>query len=124
MRKLIDRFIEILIKKINEINEDFICYYEEAPTTAKFPYLVMPTLNITPLDTGYLGVFDLEIYINELSIISLEQILDSLRDNLSNYYYCEDKLAFHLGFENQLLNKSLEQDLSIRKITFAARIFR
>lgn len=116
-----DRFIELLIK---EVNKYYNCYYEEAPSNTTFPYLVMPTLSLTPLDTGYSGVFDLEIYINELSEESIEQIMDTLRDNFDGFSFFENGLAFHIGFDNQLIVKSNEQDLSIRRITFTARLFR
>ena len=116
-----DRFIELLMI---EVNKYYTCYYEEAPSNTAFPYLVMPTLNLTPLDSGYSCVFDLEIYINELSDISVETIIDSLRDNLDGFSYGEFGLGFHIGFDNQLLVKSNEQDLVIRRITFTARIFR
>ncbi len=119
---MIDNFIE---KLINKINEYYICYYEEAPNTTSFPYLIIPTLQLNPLDdNSFSSVFDIEIYTNELSNVSVEQIIDVLRDNLNNYFYKDENIGFHLGFDNQLLIKSNEQDLSIRRITFTARIFR
>lgn len=116
-----DKFIELVINKINTI---ITCYYEEAPSNAVFPYSVMTTLNITPLDSGYLGVFDLEIYINELSDQSVEEIMDSLREELTSFSYFSKDLSYHLGFDGQTIVKSNEQDLSIRRITFSARIFK
>lgn len=121
MRKLIDEFIELIIKKINEY---YLCYYEEAPNNTAFPYLVMPTLNLIPLNSGYSGVFDLEIYVNELSKISVEQVIDTLRDELDGYIFRNKNIGFHIGFDDHLITKSNEQDLVIRKITFSARIFR
>lgn len=118
---MIDKFIELIIL---EINKYYTCYYEEAPHTAVFPYLVMPTINVNPLDSGYSAIFDLEIYINELSDKSVEQIIDTLRDNLEGYSFRDNNIGFHLGFDNHLVLKSNEQDLSVRKITFTARIFR
>lgn len=116
-----DKFIEQVIKKINQY---YTCYYEEAPNTTSFPYIVMTTLNLTPLNSGYLGVFDLEIYINELSDISVETIIDTLRDELDNFSFRDKNIGFHLGFDSQLIVKSNEQDLIIRRITLSARIFR
>lgn len=120
MKKLIDLFIEKVITKINEY---YLCFYEEAPSNVTFPYLVVPTISVTPLDMGYSAIFDIEIYINELSSVSTETIIDTLRDNLAGYRYKDNKIGFHLGFENHMLVRSNEQDLSIRKITFEARIF-
>lgn len=118
---MIDRFIEVLIE---EINKYYTCYYEEAPNNTKFPYLIMPTLNVTPLDSGYLAVFDLEIYINEISDVSVETIIDTIRDKLDGFSFCEKGLGFHIGLDNHLIVKSNEQDLSMRRITFSARLFR
>ena len=116
-----DRFIELIIKEINKL---YTCYYEEAPNDTLFPYLVMTSLNLTPLNSGFLGIFDLEIYINELSKQSVETIIDNLREKLDGYYYRESNLGFHIGFDNQSIIKSNEQDLAIRRITFQARIFK
>lgn len=119
--KVLKLFIKILLAKINEY---YTCFYEEAPSTTSFPYLVVPTITLTPLNEGYICMFDIEIYKNEMSTITIEDILDTLLNNLDNYSYCDENIAFHLGFESTNILKSLEQDLSIRKITFSARIFR
>ena len=121
MRKLIKEFTKLLLNKLNEY---FVSYYEEAPKTTKFPYLVVPSITVSPLNAGYSCLFDVEIYNNELSKITLESILDTLRDNLNNYSFINDKIAFHIGYESENIIKSTEQDLSIRRITFSARIFR
>lgn len=118
---MIDKFVEVFIK---EINKYYTCYYEEAPNDARFPFLIMPTLNLTPLSMGYLAIVDIEIYNNELSNISVENILDELRDNLDGWSYHDKDIGFHIGFDNQVINKSTEQDIIIRKITFSARIFK
>ena len=118
---MIDNFVEILINKINEY---YVCYYEEAPNDAKFPYLVIPTMQLTPLEDGYSAIFDIEIYTNELSTISIEKIMDDLRDKLDGFHIRNDKIGFHLGFDNHLVVKSTEQDIIIRRITFTARIFK
>ena len=121
MKKLIDYFIETLMKIING---SYTCYYEEAPTNATYPYLVMPTLNVSDLSYGDLAMFDLEIYTHELSKISVEKIMDTLKDNLHGFSYCDPNIGFHLGVENRLLVKSNEQDLAIRRVTLSARIFK
>lgn len=118
---MIDKFIE---KIIEEINKYYTCYYEEAPNDAEFPFLVVPTLNVTPLLSGYSGIFDIEVYINELSDESVEEIMDELRDNLDSFSFHDENVSFHIGYDSQTIVKSNEQDLSIRRITFSARIFR
>lgn len=121
LTKLTKEFIKALLDKINEY---YKCFYEEADSNTSFPYLVVPTLSLSPLNAGFICIFDIEIYNNELSCVSVEDIFDDLLNNLDNYHFCNDKIAFHLGFEDGNLQKSSEQDLIIRKISFSARIFR
>lgn len=118
---MIDRFIELIIAEINKL---YLCYYEEAPSDTSFPYLIMPSLTVTPLNNGYSVIFDLEVYINELSNESIEEIMDNLRDYFESFSYHGRDISYHVGYENQTIVKSNEQDLSIRRITFSARIFR
>lgn len=115
-----EKFIEKLMEIINEV---ITCYYEEAPNNAEFPFGVVPTLNINPLNAGYLCTFDIELYNNELSNITIESMCDLLREHLDSYSYQDNEIGFHLGFENQYLQKQNEQDLIYRRITFSARIF-
>lgn len=113
------------IKSITDyINNYYSCYYEEAPNTASFPYLIIPEITFTPLNQGFNAVFDIEVYINELCDESVEEIMDILRDNLDGYSYYGNDISYHVGFDTQNIVKSTEQDLSIRRITFSARIFK
>lgn len=121
MRKLIEEFVTQIL---NVLNESYEAYYEEAPITAKFPYLVVPTLNLTPLDAGYTCIFDVEIYNNELSKISTEDIMDYLIQTFKDYCFCNDKIGFHTGFENGNIVKIQEQDLIERRVSFCARLFK
>lgn len=117
-----DKFIEIILNKINEY---YTCYNEEAPSSASFPYLVVPNFQFVPNEEcSFISYFDIEVYINELSDISFENIVDVLRDNLDGYFYHDKNISFHLGFDKDINMKSNEQDLIIRSITFSARIFR
>lgn len=118
---MIKEFITLLLNKLNEYYQ---AYYEEAPKTTTFPYLVVPSITTSPLNAGYQCLFDIEIYINELSDITVETIMDTLRSNLKDYSFCNNNIAFHIGYESENNIKSNEQDLSIRKMTFSARIFR
>lgn len=113
-------FIKQLMIEINKIRK---CYYENAPSNTTFPYLVVPTIQINPLESGDICLFDIEIYNNELSDIITEDLCDELRNGLDRLSVCTDKLGFHLGFENQYLMNSNEQDLIARRIGFSARIF-
>lgn len=116
--------IKEFIKQImNKINEYYTAYYEEADNTTSFPYLVVPTLNITPLNAGYSCFVDIEIYNNELSEITIEDIVETLKKALEDYHFNNEKIAFHLGLDNIYLSGSNEQDLKFKRITFEARIF-
>ena len=115
-----EKFIKSLLDKVNTI---YLCYYEEADNEASFPYCVIPSISFTPLNDGYLSMFDIEIYNNELSNISVEQMIDQLRVGLDGYSENSNGIAYHIGFENQLLIKQNEQDLIVRRVSFSARIF-
>lgn len=115
-----EKFIKELLNIINEI---FNTHYEEAPKNVKFPYGVVPTLNIVPLNKGYQCVFDIEIYNNELSNISTEKICDNLIKFLDEKSYRDNEIGFHIGFDSQYLTNQTEQDLIYKKISFTARIF-
>ena len=121
LNNLISRFIKQLLIIINT---QYQCYYEEAPSSTSFPFLVVPFVSLSPLHNGYLALFDIYIYNNETSDISIENISESLIGCLNNYSYCDEYIGFHVGFEDGMLQKSTEQDLTIRKISFSARIFR
>lgn len=116
-----EKFIEKILDKINTI---YTCYYEEATKSAIFPYCVVPTLVLTPLDSGYMCMVDIELYNDEFTNISIEKMCDDLREELDGYSYKDENIGFHLGFESQYLSKSNEQDLTYRKITFVSRIFK
>jgi hypothetical protein len=120
MRRLNKKFVKELLNIINEI---FETYYEEAPKNVKFPYGVVPTLTISPLDKGFQCVFDIEIYNNELSEKSTEDICDDLINYLDGKSFRDDEIGFYLGFESQFLTNQSEQDLIYKRISFIARIF-
>ena len=115
-----DTFLDKLMGKINTIMQ---VYYEKAPSTTNYPYGVIPDLSISPLDYGYQCLFDVELYINELSDSNVEALCDSLRVGLDGYRYKDNDIGFHIGFEGQYLGKMSEQDSSMRRVTFIARIF-
>lgn len=116
--------IKEFIKQImNKINEYYTAYYEEADNDTSFPYLVVPTLNITPLNSGYSCFLDLEIYNNEISTVTIEDIVDTIKNALNGYSFNNEKIAFHLNLENIQLSNSNEQDLKYKRISFEARIF-
>ncbi len=121
MKKLNSKkFLEVIMKKINTI---YKCYYEEATVKAKFPYCVVPTLAIRPLNAGYSCIFDIEIFNNEISDISTEKICDDLVNILDHFSYSDNDISIWISLENCVINKSNEQDLSARRVSFEARFF-
>jgi len=117
-----ETFIE---KLLNVINTKETCYYDKVPKTVTFPYCVIPTLSISPLNNGYSYLFDIEIYTNELNngTKSAETIADELRELLDNYSYRDTTIGFHIGFDSQYLTREQDQDLIYRRVTFVARLF-
>lgn len=119
-RALFDNFLNKLMEKANTIMQ---VYYEKVPSDASYPYGVIPDLSFSSLDYGYQCLFDIELYINELSNSNVESLCDSLRNGLDGYNYKDENVGFYVNFENQYLGKMTEQDSSMRRVTFIARIF-
>lgn len=113
-------FLTALLEKCNEIMP---VYYEEALKKANFPFGVIPNLSITPLNYGYQCLFDIELYVSEFSNYSVEELCDKLREGLDGYSYSSNDIGFYLMFESQYLSKQSEQDFTMRKVSFVARIF-
>lgn len=121
---MIEEFIIQIMNYLNKVDAGYSkAYYEEAAKDAIFPYVVVPTITISDLAAGDLIFFDIEIYNNELSNIRIESIIDILRTKLKGYIFNNEKIAFHVGFENGNIVKIQEQDLIGRKISFSARVF-
>lgn len=117
---MIKEFIQALVNKVNTIKT---AYYEEAPTSAIFPYLVIPTINIVPINFGYSTLIDIEVHSDTNNIIDIEALLDTIKTELDGYTYNSKEVSFYLGFENVYSGKASDQDLLYKKITFEARIF-
>ena len=117
---MIDTFFVFFMEKLNTIMQ---VYYEKALDDTSYPYGVVPDLSITTLNYGLQCLFDVEIYINELTDSNVESLCDSLRTGLDEYCYRDNNIGFHVSFESQYLGKMTEQDSSLRRVTFIARIF-
>lgn len=116
----INKFLDELMFYVNNI---MTVYYEQAPNDTDYPYGVIPDLSITTLDYGFQCLFDIELYINELSDSNIEELTDNLRIALDGYNYQDSEIGFHINFESQYLGKMTEQDSTMRRVTFIARIF-
>ena len=117
---MFDTFLDNLMAKLNTV---MTVYYEKAPDDALYPYGVVPDLTLTPLNYGYQCLFDVELYINELSESNVETLCDQLRDSLDGYAYRNSVVGFYVSFESQYLGRMTEQDSTMRRVTFIARIF-
>lgn len=116
----IDNFLNKFMPKANEI---MTVYFERTPKDAIYPYGVIPDLSISTLDYGAQVLFDIELFINELSESNVEKLCDDLRIGLDGYHYQDEEIGFHINFDGQYLGKMTEQDSSMRRVTFIARIF-
>ena len=116
----INTFLNKLMPHLNTIMS---VYYEETPKNASYPYGVIPDLSISTLDYGLQCIFDIELYINELSELNVEKLCDDLRIGLDGYTYHDDEIGFHINFDTQYLGKITEQDSTMRRVTFIAKIF-
>lgn len=117
---MIDKFLDNLMEYANTI---MTVYYEEVPKNASYPYGVIPTLSVSSLNYGFQCLFDIELYVNEFSDVTVESLCDKLREGLDRYSYNSDDVSFHIDFENIYLSKQTEQDFTMRRVTFIARIF-
>lgn len=115
---------EFIKQLLDEINKYYTCYYEEAPNNSTFPYLVIPTLHVIPLNAGYSCVVDIEINNNELGKVLTEDIIDDLNNKLNEFNFVNNKIGFHLGISDINILKASDQDLISRRISFEARIFK
>lgn len=114
---------EFIKQLLSEINKHYICYYEEAEKNAKFPYLVIPSLHIVPLNVGHSCTVDIEINNNEMSKVLTEDIIDNLNSKLNGFTFINEKIGFHLNESSIDIIKASDQDLINRRISFDARIF-
>lgn len=117
-------FIEALRKRVERIMP---AYYDEAPTTARFPYAVINNLRINDGDGCDIVPFYIDLWADERSPKSTEELeayCDKLRNELTNEVIsCEYVFASHIGFDNQNYQTESEFDIAHRRLNFSARIF-
>lgn len=104
------------------------CYYDKAPTGAALPYSVIKNVHTSPLNTGDLLSFTLEIHADETaqnSAESLETLCDNYR-NAADGSLLTDKETFygHINFDSQEDgSQDAEVDLSHRQQLYSLRLF-
>ena len=116
-----DKYIEKLIAKISTVKT---CYYEEAPKGISYPYLTLSSFIMSDLSSGYLALFDIDVWVDEYTDSNIDQLCDQLINELDKTTLNEDGFFnSHINFENRNMVKDNEQDLISRRVSFAARIF-
>lgn len=114
------KFVKLLL---DYINETYTCYYEKAIANNSL-YLVIPYLNISSLNDGYLANFDIEIHRSDTSTITIEDIVDSLIDMLDEKTLRMTGYACHFSLEQTNLDKLNETDINERTVSFSSHIFK
>ncbi len=117
-------FVEALTERVKQI---LPAYYEEASTTASFPYAVISNLRINDGDGCDIASFLIDLWADERSPNATEQLeayCDKLRNELTNEVISVDYIfASHVGFDNQNYQLDSEFDIAHRRLSFSARIF-
>ena len=109
------------------VNTLITCYYEEASLTGGYPYAVVNGLLISPLNTGDLVPFYIDVYADETqpnATVLLEEACDTLRNGLNDKTISSAGVYYAtIGFESQGTTGENEFDLTHRKLSLTARIF-
>lgn len=120
-------FIEELIKYLNTLKDGFKVYYDRAPKDRTFPYAVVSGINATDLDAGDLTSFDLDIWTDDKlpsATVEIESLCDLCRNALTNKVISLNGVfGSHVGYEGRDTSDDREDDISHRRLFYAARIF-
>lgn len=120
-------FIEELIKYLNTLKDGFKVYYDRAPINRTFPYGVVSGITASELNAGDLTMFDLDIWTdNKLpsATVEIESLCDLCRNALTNKVISSNGVfGSHVGYEGRDTTDDREDDISHRRLFFAARIF-
>jgi hypothetical protein len=120
-------FIEELIKYLNTLKSGFKVYYERADKKRTFPYGIVSGLNATELNAGDLVSFDLDIWTDynlPSATVEIESLCDLCRNALTNKVISSNGVfGSHVGYEGRDTTDDREDDISHRRLFFAARIF-
>jgi len=120
-------FIEGLTAYLNTVKEGFSVFYDRAPSKKAFPYGVISGVNESSLGEGYLTSFDLDLWTDDklpTATEEIEELCDITRNALNDKVLSvEGVFSCHIGYEGRDTTDDREDDLSHRRIYFAARIF-
>lgn len=120
-------FIEGLTAYLNTVKEGFSVFYDRAPSKKSFPYGVISGVNESSLGEGYLTSFDLDLWTDDklpTATEEIEELCDIARNALNNKVLSSPGVySCHIGYEGRDTTDDREDDISHRRIFFAARIF-
>ena len=120
-------FIEELTAYLNTVKEGFSVFYDRAPSKKAFPYGVISGVNESSLGEGYLTSFDLDLWTDDklpTATEEIEELCDIARNALNNKVLSSEGVySCHIGYEGRDTTDDREDDISHRRIYFAARIF-
>ncbi len=120
-------FIEGLTAYLNTVKEGFSVFYDRAPSKAAFPYGVISGVNESSLGEGYMTSFDLDLWTDDklpTATEEIEELCDITRNALNNKVLSSEGVySCHIGYEGRDTTDDREDDISHRRIYFAARIF-
>lgn len=120
-------FIEGLTAYLNTVKEGFSVFYDRAPSKKAFPYGVISGVNESSLGEGYLTSFDLDLWTDDklpTATEEIEELCDIARNALNNKVLSSEGVySCHIGYEGRDTTDDREDDISHRRIYFAARIF-
>ena len=120
-------FIEKLVLYLNTVRSGFSVYYDRAPSNRTFPYGVVSGIHATDLGEGDLTMFDIDLWTDDklpTATEELESLCDDLRNALHNRVISHDGVfSAHIGYEGRDTSDDREDDISHRRLFFAARIF-
>lgn len=120
-------FIAELVEYLNTVKDGFKVYYDRAPKDKKFPYGVVSGITASELEEGDLTSFDLDLWTDDKKPSATEEIeslCDLCRNALTNKVISSAGVfGSHIGYEGRDTSDDREDDLSHRRLFYAARIF-
>ncbi len=120
-------FIEELVKYLNTVKDGFKVYYDRAPKDKTFPYGIVSGITASELGEGDLTSFDLDIWTDDKlpsATEEVESLCDLCRNALTNKVISSQGVfGSHVGYEGRDTSDDREDDLSHRRLFYAARIF-
>lgn len=120
-------FIAELVKYLNTVKDGFKVYYDRAPKDKEFPYGVVSGITASELEEGDLTSFDLDLWTDDKKPSATEEIeslCDLCRNELTNKVISSAGVfGSHIGYEGRDTSDDREDDLSHRRLFYAARIF-